>query len=78
MAGTPENRPMIRKERAERAELTGEPLYDPEMSFYTSGNAVVIGIPSTARQILGIEPGQTQVVEVHREGIWIPRGDDAE
>ena len=75
MAGKPENRPMIRNERRERARETGEPLYDPEMSFYAVGNAVALGVPKPARDILDIRAGDTQRVEVYEEGLWIPRGE---
>lgn len=75
MAGKPEHRPMIRKEREQRAAETGEPLYDPEMTFYAVGNATALGIPQVACEILNIDAGDSQAVEVYREGIWIPRGD---
>jgi hypothetical protein len=78
MAGNPEYRPMIRNEREQRAAESGEPLYDPELAVYRNGNGLVIGIPSVACDILDIDAGDTHRVEVHREGIWIPRGTDAE
>jgi len=65
---------MIREERIQRAD-DGEPLYDPELSVWKSGNSVVISIPTVARDILNIEAGDTPRVEVHADGIWIPRGD---
>jgi hypothetical protein len=78
MAGSPENRPMIRDERRERAAETGEPLYDPEMSFYPVGNTVALGIPIAAREILNIRAGDSQRVEVYEHGLWVPRGEHDE
>jgi hypothetical protein len=66
---------MIREERKQRARETGEPLYDPVMSFYAVGNAVALGVPKPARDILDIRAGDSQRVEVYEEGLWIPRGD---
>lgn len=72
MAGNPEDHPMVRNERKQRAQETGEPLYSPELSVYQNGNGLVIGVPSVASDILDIDAGDSQTVEIHRHGIWIP------
>jgi hypothetical protein len=72
MSGNPEDHPMVRNERKQRAKATGEPLYSPELSVYRSGNGLVIGVPSVASDILGINAGDDRTVEIHQTGIWIP------
>jgi len=72
MANEPEDYPMVRNERKQRAQTAGEPLFSPELSVYQSGNGLVIGVPSIASDILNIDAGDSQTVEIHRHGIWIP------
>jgi len=73
MGGKPQDQPMIRNERASRAD-GGEPMYDPEMSLYPNGGSVSVTIPSAARKIHNWECGDDVVVEIYPDGIWIGAG----
>ena len=78
MAGSPEDKPMVREERKRRAAATGDPLYDREQSLVQMGNSGGVTIPKTARDILDFDLGDNVSVEVYNDGIWIPRGDGDE
>jgi len=72
MSNAPQLRDDVLAERQQRAEATGEPLFSAELSIYRTGNSVCVAIPAAAREIHDIDAGDSQRVEVHRAGIWIP------
>lgn len=74
MAGKPQERPAIQEGRASRAD-GGEPLYDPELSLYNNNGSVVVAVPPVARNIHGLEIGDTVTVEIYRDGVWIAPSD---
>lgn len=63
---------MVQTERATQTP-PGEPLYTEKMSLCDRGGSVGVTIPSAAVKILGYEVGDVRDVEVHRDGVWIPR-----
>jgi len=77
MAGKPQDHPMIRDERATRAD-DGEPLYDTEMSLMQNGGSVSITIPSMSRKMHSFAAGEEATVEIYPDGIWIHNGGNDE
>ena len=72
MAGKPQDRPMVQREREANA-ADGEPLFTEEVSISDRSGSVGMIIPSYAVKILGFEPGEQRRVEVHDDGVWIPQ-----
>lgn len=77
MAGKPQDRPVIREERASRAD-GGDPMYDPEMSLYDNSGSLVVTIPSTVQDIHGFDIGDEVTLEIYPDGIWIGAGDETD
>ena len=73
MAGKPEDRPMVQRELANRAD-DGEPLYDTDMSLIDNGGSVAVTVPSMARKIHGFTLGDGANIEIYADGIWISPG----
>jgi hypothetical protein len=74
MAGKPQERPEIRKERARRAD-GGEPLdTSDEMSIRWQGNSLVIGLTNYAVRTHDITADDVACVETYMDGIWIDLG----
>jgi len=73
MAGQPQSRPSIRKERARRAD-GGEPLNSEKMSIRWDGNSLVVGVTAFGSKTHHITAQDEVIVETYRDGIWIDVG----
>jgi hypothetical protein len=73
MAGKPNQHREIMETRARQAR-DGEPNYSEKMSVRYAGNSLVIGLPATGTNVLGITDDDDLEVEVHDNGFWIPIG----
>lgn len=72
MAGKPQDRPMVQREREAKAG-DGEPLFTEEMSLTDRNNSVGVTIPSGAVKILDFQSGESCHVEVYADRVVIPK-----
>lgn len=73
---TPELGQHVHDERQQRATDSAEPLYSYDMTLQKRGGSVMVTIPSAARKLYGVDTDDTQRVEVHDGGLWIPLDDE--
>ena len=73
---TPELGQHVRDERQQRSADSAEPLYSYDMTLQTRGGSVMVTIPAAARKLYDVDTDDTQRVELHQGGLWIPLDDE--
>jgi hypothetical protein len=73
MGGKPKQQRNIMETRA-RETPDGEPTYSETMSVRYAGNSLVIGLPVTGTNVLGVSDDDDLEVEVHENGFWVSVG----
>ena len=48
-----------------------EPILTDTRSIHYSGNSLVVSIPAPAAPMLGVDAGDSMIVEIYREGIFL-------
>lgn len=73
MAGQPQSRPEIRRERAHRAD-GGEPYNDETMNVRRDGGSLVVGLTAFAASFHSIDESTVATVECYDDGVWVDFG----